>query len=269
MKFLLFVSDRKFSEPVIEFSRVLAKQSESHLNLHYVCQTSSRSDGEDTIAKAQSVLADVVMATRVDEGLAIDRLLEEIGRDNYDLVLVGAREGLGYLQRKLSSLSLKVIDRSPIPILIVRHPHAQLKKALICLGPMVFTQKRLNHAINLVGRLVPHQVDLLHVTGMVPSMYTGLDEMDETLKEMLDTDTPMAINLRRGVQLLSESGLKGELHLRHGTVVETILREAEKGNYDLIVLGQSGAGESVQGFLMGNVTRQVIEDARCPVLVIK
>jgi nucleotide-binding universal stress UspA family protein len=161
-----------------------------------------------------------------------------------------------------------VIDRSPIPVLIVRQSHAQLKKALICLGSMGFTQQRLNHAVNLVGGLAP-QADLLYVTGMVPSMYTGLDGMDETLKEILDTDTPMASNLRRGAQLLSESGLKGEVHLRQGTVVESILGEAEKGNYDLIVLGQSGAGESVQGFLMGNVTRQVIEGARCPVLVIK
>jgi nucleotide-binding universal stress UspA family protein len=161
-----------------------------------------------------------------------------------------------------------VISESRIPVLVVRRPRTQFRKALICTGGMESAEKRIHAGVRLIQAAGAH-ADLLHVTGMVPSMYTGLNEMDEDLKKLLDSDTPVASNLRRGAEMLNEFELSGELHLRSGTVVETILREAEEGDYDLIVLGQTKANESVQGFLLGNVTRQVIEGAPCPVLVVR
>ena len=106
---------------------------------------------------------------------------------------------------------------------------------------------------------------LLHVAGAVPSMYTGLDEMEETIEELLVTDTPLAQHLRQCAGYFTEHDIAAEVEIRHGDVVEAILEEAEEGEYDLIVLGESGA-RKFRGMLMGNVTQQMINRAASAVV---
>lgn len=52
-----------------------------------------------------------------------------------------------------------------------------------------------------------------------------------------------------------------------GSAASEILLE-QKNGYDLIVIGSRGMGE-IKGFLLGSVSRKVICNADCPVLVIK
>ena len=110
---------------------------------------------------------------------------------------------------------------------------------------------------------------LLHVASPVPSMYTGLGEIEETLPELLQTRTPVAGHLRHGAEILARHQVSAALKLRYGVVADEILREALEGDYDLIVIGASGTAGRLKGWLLGNVTRQVVERARCSVLVVK
>jgi nucleotide-binding universal stress UspA family protein len=59
------------------------------------------------------------------------------------------------------------------------------------------------------------------------------------------------------------------LKQRHGVAADEILREALEGGYDLIVIGASGTGGRLKEWLLGNVTREVVEHAPCSVLVVK
>ena len=43
---------------------------------------------------------------------------------------------------------------------------------------------------------------------------------------------------------------------------------AKKNDMDLIVVGGRGLG-LVEGFLLGSISREVLEQAHCPVLVVK
>ncbi|MEL7649318.1 MAG: universal stress protein [Sedimentibacter sp.] len=52
-----------------------------------------------------------------------------------------------------------------------------------------------------------------------------------------------------------------------GFAYEEILKTAEEGNYDLIVMGRRGFSK-VKRFFIGSVTQKVIADAPCPVLII-
>jgi nucleotide-binding universal stress UspA family protein len=99
-------------------------------------------------------------------------------------------------------------------------------------------------------------------------MYTGLDEMEETIEELLVTDTPLAQHLRKCAAILTEHDIEAEIEIKQGDVVEAILEEAVEGKYDLIVLGESGA-RKLRGMLMGNVTQQIINRAASAVLVYK
>ena len=55
-----------------------------------------------------------------------------------------------------------------------------------------------------------------------------------------------------------------------GTPVQAILREAEDGEYDLIVIGSRGVGfDRGEERLMGSVTERVLHRTPCPVLVVR
>ena len=55
--------------------------------------------------------------------------------------------------------------------------------------------------------------------------------------------------------------------LREGPEAESILKEAQKAEADLIVMGTRGLG-TLKGFLVGSVSRKVIHYAACPVMVV-
>ena len=100
-------------------------------------------------------------------------------------------------------------------------------------------------------------------------MYSGLEDMDETLPELLQTNTPIAQHLRWAAHYLSQIGVPGEIKIRHGIVSEEIIREAEEGRYDLIVIGARTEMSLLNDLLMEKVTPHIVEHAPSSVLVVR
>jgi nucleotide-binding universal stress UspA family protein len=100
-------------------------------------------------------------------------------------------------------------------------------------------------------------------------MYTGLRKLDEHLSDLLKTDTPVAQHLRTAAALFERKEVDAQLILRHGSVQEEILSEAQSGDYDLIVIGGSKSAARLRGWLIGDVTGEVVRQAVCPVLVVR
>ena len=61
-------------------------------------------------------------------------------------------------------------------------------------------------------------------------------------------------------------GLSADFHLRTGNPVEEILRFAHQQQDWLIVVGGRGLG-AVEGFLMGSVSQQLLEESPVSVLI--
>ena len=66
---------------------------------------------------------------------------------------------------------------------------------------------------------------------------------------------------------LREAGLETTALLVHGATVETILKEASKLDVDMIVVGSHGRGAMYQ-LLLGSVSEGILQNARCPILVV-
>jgi len=58
------------------------------------------------------------------------------------------------------------------------------------------------------------------------------------------------------------------ISVKIGNPVETILKEAEKGDYDLVVMGAHGQGLLADA-LIGSTSRRVVRRCRKPVLVVR
>jgi nucleotide-binding universal stress UspA family protein len=66
---------------------------------------------------------------------------------------------------------------------------------------------------------------------------------------------------------LRESGLEVTPLLIQGRTAETILKEAEKLGVDMIVVGSHGQS-ALHDLFVGSVSKGVLHDATCPVLVV-
>jgi nucleotide-binding universal stress UspA family protein len=110
---------------------------------------------------------------------------------------------------------------------------------------------------------------VLHVVGPVPTMYAGLEQMEETLAELLQSETEMARELKWAAQVVRAECDISELKLRRGLAADEILLEGREGDYDLIVLGSSLAAGGLVRALMGDLTREIVTRAQRPVLVVR
>ncbi len=67
---------------------------------------------------------------------------------------------------------------------------------------------------------------------------------------------------------LGKQGLKAECMHKIGVVAETITSVAEKGKYDLLVMGSHGHG-TLTNLVLGSVATKVLAHCQVPVLLIR
>jgi nucleotide-binding universal stress UspA family protein len=72
----------------------------------------------------------------------------------------------------------------------------------------------------------------------------------------------------RAEKIFGDAGLVTDTEVVEGSAAEEICAYAERGGYDLIVLGTRPGGE-IRGILGKSVSRQVLRWVRCPVLMVK
>jgi nucleotide-binding universal stress UspA family protein len=182
-------------------------------------------------------------------------------------MLFGVRPRKRVIPSQFRRLSQKIIRQADVPVMLVRDECQSLEKILVCSGGQEISAPVVELSSKLAGR-AGLKATLLTVSPSVPSMYTGMAEIEETMEELLETETPMAQHLRASAELLTGRGIEAEIEIQHGDVVEAILEEANVGGYDLIVLG-AAEGMTWRGLLLGNVTQQIINRAASAVLVVK
>ncbi|KAA3648333.1 MAG: universal stress protein [Chloroflexi bacterium] len=268
MNLLLFVVEHPFLEPAVKLARSLAKQSDSRLTLLFArWEEKGQQRAQTALKEAQAILGDQKIDAKVATGKPVELLFDEIETGRYDMLVVGASKRLGFLKKVADSVDSRVLKEPAIPVMVVTEERPEIKRMLICTGGQEISEPVVKAGADL-AEVLGAEATLLHVGSNMPSMYSGLDEMEETTEELLDTDTPLARNLRRGAEILADHEVPAELDVEHGIVAEEILRESEEGDYDLIVMGASGARVNFLGWLQGDVTSEVIDRSPAPVLIV-
>ncbi len=269
MNILLCVAGMPYAEAAVSLGGAVAEATLSPVTLlHVVREEQDRANGERALAAACEMLPGLTVETRIRQGNPIGMILLEVKRGNYDLLIIGARQETGLAQQLLGSVAQKITRRVPTSVLVAREIGPNLNRILICTGGIDVADPVIEAGAQLAGA-AHAQATLLHVASPVPSMYTGLEDICETLPELLQTDTPIARHLRHGAEILAQHQVTAELQLCHGVADDEILREAHQGDYDLVVIGASGKAGRLKEWLLGNVTRQIVEHAPCSVLVVK
>jgi nucleotide-binding universal stress UspA family protein len=269
MKILICSDGTESAEPAIRLGGLLAGPLKSGTTLLGIAETEQDEhplrDALHTQAQSlhgHGISPEIV----VHSGEPVHQILDQTSKSNYDLVVIGARWTGAVGEYWRSKKTYEVIKTIQPPVLVAIGEREQLKRFLVCTGGKEFIEQ----AVQFTGRLaaaVNASVTLLHVMAEPPTMYADLVRLEENVDQLLESKSELGTNLRRQKRELERLGVSADVHLRHGIVIDQVFEEAREGDYDLIVTGTSQARGLLRHYIMGDLTRSILNRASVPVLV--
>ncbi len=269
MRILICSDGTEAAENATRLGGLLASSLRAETTLLGIAET-PRGEGalRDALnTQAQSLRAHgVTPEIVVRAGEPVRQILNETATTKYDLVVIGARQtgatGLYWRSEK----TYEVIKAISPPVLVAIGECEHLKRFLVCTGGKEFIEE----AVQLTGKLAAAMgasVTLLHIMAEPPAVYADLVRLEEDVDRLLESKSELGMNLLEQKKDLQSLGVPAEVHVRHGIVVDQVFAEAHEGNYDLIVTGSSQARGMLRHYIMGDLTRSILNHANCPVLV--
>jgi len=271
MQMLICTIGSKRHKSTLAFAQAVAKAIASKVTLLGVVQRKRKAEEiEQVLEQAKTVLEEAGLETQVcvERGDPEDIVVGALEAGTYDLVALGAVGKKRSHHRLMSSVAMRVVEKATSSVLVIKGARPSLSRVLICASGTGS-----GHLPVWAGAALAcgasAQATVLHVVDAMPSMYAGLEQMEETLAELLQSDTERSRELKWAAQVVKAECDISELKLRRGIAAEEILREARVGDHDLIVLGSSRAAGGIVRVLMGDLTREVVARSECPVLVVR
>ena len=269
MKILICSDGTQSAEPAIRLGGLLAGPLKAQTTLLGIAETEQDEHPlRDALhTQAQSLHGHGISPEMVvHSGEPVHQILDQTSKSNYDLVVIGARWTGAVGEYWRSEKTYEVIKTVQPPVLVAIGEREQLKRFLVCTGGKEFIEQ----AVQFTGRLaaaVNASVTLLHVMAEPPAMYADLVRMEENVEQLLESKSELGTNLRRQKRELERLGVSADVRLRHGIVIDQVFEEAREGDYDLIVTGTSQARGLLRHYIMGDLTRSILNRASVPVLV--
>ncbi len=207
-------------------------------------------------------------------GYPTETIIEYATQHNPDLIVMGAK-GAGMFTGLLGSVAANIVHSGVWPVLIVRQPYKSLKKILLVTDGSAHSQATCNFLTNFP---IPSDasVEIMYVLPESPAYFAvepfgmamiAMPPLEE--QELMQKQENDGMNLLNAVQnLLQEHGLQTSTVLTRGDPSSQIIKIASEHQCDLIVCGSHGAG-NLTGLLLGSVSRDLVLNAPCSVLVVR
>jgi nucleotide-binding universal stress UspA family protein len=202
----------------------------------------------------------------VRAGEPIREILEQTKAAPYDMTIIGARRKTSSGPYWRAGKTYEVIKAIPTPVLLATGVCESLKSFIVCTGG----KKYIDAAVELTGKLasaVGASVTLLHVMAEPPAIYADLVRLEEDVDRLLQSGSELGRNLLAQKQSLEKLGILVEVRVRHGFVVDQIFADTSERGHDLIVTGSSPTRGPLGHYIMGDLTREIVNRANVPVLV--
>lgn len=270
MKILICSDGSEQAERAMRLGAAIAAGCHAEVTLLGIKETAGTAETLlDSLKRGQALLEDKKIQAELvtKSGNPIEEIIKRTHETSYDLVVIGAarkgRRGAFWM----SSKTYKLIKEIGPPVLSVAGKSVALERILICSGGKQY----IDDAVRLTGEIargIGASVTLLHVASEPPGIFAHLPRMEEDTSLLLRSQSELGQNLRREKETLEALGVRTEVKLRHGTVLEEILREIRAGNYDLVVTG-SALSRSLRTYMLGNISREIVNRATCAVLVVR
>lgn len=273
MRTLIAMDASSHSDLAIKFAGRLMEYAGGELTILTVVRYRDRNN------KAKAVLEraeDLLLPERmyqirrlIRRGNLAKEIVQAANEGGYDLVVLEWRPGLGYL-RLLRPTVTRVVERVSCPVVIAKSNGKPIERILICDSgvqekPLLARFKeRLADLLNCNPK-----VAVLHVMSQISAGRGSIGwQLEASAKELIEAHTPEGDLLERDIEMMENMRLHPQPIVRHGLVVEEILDEARKGDYDLVVIG-AHEGRGSMDLLLDDIAHQVICQIDRSILVVK
>ena len=269
MKILICSDGTPAAERAIELGGLLGGPLKAETTLLGIAEKSrdERAMRETLEKQAQSLRArEVALEIIVRAGEPVRQIIDQTSKSSYDLVVIGARWTGATGDYWRSEKTYELIKTIEPPVLVAIGECKQLTRFLVCTGGKEFIEQ----AVQFTGKLaaaVKASVTLLHVMAEPPALYADLVSLEEDVDRLLASGSELGRNLLAQKKELEHLGVSAKVGVRHGIVIDQVFEEAREGDYDLIVTGTSQARGLLRHYIMGDLTRSILNRANVPVLV--
>ncbi len=207
-------------------------------------------------------------------GRPADEILELIKSEGYELAVLGShgKKGVG---KWLGSVSRVVVTKSQAPVFIARPPKNLIglpkkssKKVLFAVDGSECSYNAVTKAPEIFD-LKDSEVEILTVRAGIDSFPVEITMDTEWLKDCIERQKEVAGEiLQKTEDLLNQMEIKSDEKISlEGDSADMIIDYIEKNPKDLVVMGSHGRS-GVSEFLLGSVSKRVLDNSMCPVLII-
>ena len=269
MKLLVCTDGSEQADRAVRLAADLAVACQANVTLLGIKETAGKSEPIlAALARSQQFLENhrVVVEAVTKAGDPIDEIVRRTEDSNYDLVVIGAAWKGRRGPFSMSAKAYKIIKLIKPPALIVMGNPTGLKRILICSGGKGYIEAAFG-LVSQIAQKTGASITLLHVVVQAPAIYSEFRAFDQDVELLLNSNTELGRNLRREKEALAALGIQTQVQLRQGFVLEEISREIGAGHYDLVVAGSTLSTGPLRTYVLGDVTREIVNRANCPVLV--
>jgi nucleotide-binding universal stress UspA family protein len=214
---------------------------------------------------AQNVTVANLLVTVGPPGDTIDQKAQEL---DVDLILMGAGEESRFDRFSLGPVAGEVLELAPQPVLVVRPggPASMFKKILCPVDQSAASRRGLLNATR-VARVFGGELVVLTVVPTV-GWFTAAAATGRLTGAAAEYESRWRLEFEEFLRGASFAEVKSRREVRQGAPHQQILASARDYQADLIVMGATGR-TGLSRVLLGSVTRRVLQDLPCSLLVVK
>ncbi len=198
--------------------------------------------------------------------------------DDYDVTIIGPK-GAGAGQNiALGPVASRVVEHALAPVLVARELRSESGLRILIAADGSAASASAIQTLTRIFDLRGSEITILRVTE-TPWVHLGLEDdwetYDEdeklqseagTIEKELTRESGAIVEEAR--ELLRGLGASVETSIDEGNPADAILGEAERGQYDLIVVGASGTRD-LKHSMLGSVSSKLAWNAPCSVLIVR
>ena len=203
-------------------------------------------------AKGEKVLKDFGLnpERKIRVGSTAGEILSEANDGDYDLAVIGSQGIKGFELFFFGALSYKLIEKIRKPVLVIKKGRKSINRILVCTGGSAQASNAIDFAAK-ISKAINANVSLLHVAERSDSISSA--NGDEILNKAERKFT---------------GGEKIEKLLLFGHSSKKIIETAKRGDYDLVVLGETSMNP-LKLLVSGSIVYEVLKMVNTPCLIVK
>jgi len=279
-KILVPLDGSEVAEQAIPYVERLAQKLKSEVILITVClpgDSLERALTEYIERRAEKIQSLGVNARSLCiEGDSATSIIDFAEKNKVGLIVISTHGKTGISHWPLGSIASKVVQRSNIPVFLVRSSQPgkapadnELDKILVTLDGSQFSEAIIPH-VEKLAKSMNSEVTLLRVieSAKLPQLaaYSDREKYEKDFMAKMEREAERYLDKKRTA--LESKGVKVNSVFLTGKPVETILQYSEEKSANLVALTTHGFS-GISKWAYGSVASKIIEGSPKPILLVR